>query len=130
MLEGVVSRNRSNDKTHNLAHEKQSYMPQIHRPKAQCDLSMVVSSRIAHSVAYRILFLRIGCCWLDSLLIQYSFRGLVIAIATEFIPLPPLTIVSTMVTWESSQWLGRNIVRSTGKENTRNAWIVVLTVVI
>ena len=45
---------------------------------------------------------------------QYSFRGLRIVIATGFIPVLPLPIVSTIVIWESSQWLGKNIVRSTG----------------
>ena len=33
-----------------------------------------------------------------------------IVIATGFIPLSPLSIVSTMVMSESSQWLGKNIV--------------------
>ena len=45
---------------------------------------------------------------------QYSFRGLMIVIATRFIPLSKLSIDSTMVIWESSQWLGRIIVQSTG----------------
>ena len=31
-------------------------------------------------------------------------------IATGFIPLSTLFVVSTMVIWESSQWLGENIV--------------------
>ena len=44
---------------------------------------------------------------------QYSFPGLMKVIATGFIPLSPLSIVSTMIMWESSQWLGKNIVRST-----------------
>ena len=35
-------------------------------------------------------------------------------LATGFIPLSTLFLVSTMVRWESSQWLGKNIVRSTG----------------
>ena len=37
---------------------------------------------------------------------QYFSRGLMIVIVTVFIPLLPLSIVSTMVMWESSQWLG------------------------
>ena len=54
------------------------------------------------------------CRWFDPRLGQYSFRGWMIAIAIELIPLSPLSIVSTMVMWKSSQWLGKNIVRSTG----------------
>ena len=33
---------------------------------------------------------------------------------TGFIPLSMLSIVSAMVMWESSQWLGKNIVGSIG----------------
>ena len=36
--------------------------------------------------------------WFDPWLGQYSFRGLMIVIATGFIPLSPLSVVSTM--WE------------------------------
>ena len=52
-------------------------------------------------------------------ILKKSVRGLMIFIATGFIPLSPLSlsIVSTMVIWESSQWLGKNIVQSTGKKN-------------
>ena len=57
--------------------------------------------------------LRTGGRWFDPRLGQYSVRGLIV-IATGFIPLPPLSVVSTMVMWESSQWLRKNIVRSTG----------------
>ena len=35
----------------------------------------------------------------------------------------PLSVVSTMVMWKSSQWLGKNIVQSTGQENSMKAWI-------
>ena len=41
--------------------------------------------------------LRTGSRWFDPQLGQYSFRGLTIVIATIFIPLAPLSIVSTMV---------------------------------
>ena len=41
-------------------------------------------------------------------------RGLMKVIDTEFITLSPLSVVSTIVMWESSQWLVKNIVRSTG----------------
>ena len=40
-------------------------------------------------------------------LCRYSCRELMINISTGFIPLP---IVSSMVMWGSSQWLGKNIV--------------------
>ena len=47
-------------------------------------------------------------------------------IATGFIPLSPLSLVSTMVTWKSNQWLGKNIVQSNGRKNSRKALIGVL----
>ena len=44
-----------------------------------------------------------------------SIPGLASTLATGFIPISPLSVVSTMpVKWETSQWLGKNIVRSTG----------------
>ena len=52
--------------------------------------------------------------WFDPRLSQYSFRGLMMVIATGFIPLSMLAIVLTMFTWESSQWLGKKTVWSTG----------------
>ena len=45
---------------------------------------------------------------------QYSFRGSKIVIATGFILLSLLSFVSTTFKWESSQWLGKNNVWSTG----------------
>ena len=51
-----------------------------------------------------------GGRWFDPQLGQYSFQRLMIVIATGVILLSPLSIVSTMVMWESSQWLGKNIV--------------------
>ena len=51
-----------------------------------------------------------GGRWFDPRLAQYSFRELMIVITPEFIPLSPLSVVSTMVTCESSQWLGKNTV--------------------
>ena len=50
----------------------------------------------------------------DPLLGQYSFRGFMIVITTGFIPPSPLSIVSTMFIWESSQLLEENIVRGSG----------------
>ena len=58
--------------------------------------------------------LRTGGRWFDPWFGHYSFRGLMTVIATGFIPLSPLSVVSTMVMWESRQWLGKNIVHSTG----------------
>ena len=52
--------------------------------------------------------------WFDLWLGQYYFQGLMIVVATGFIPLSLLSVGSTTVTWESSQWLGKNTVRSTG----------------
>ena len=42
--------------------------------------------------------------WFDPRLGQYSFRALMTVIATGFISLSSLPVVSTMVRWESSQW--------------------------
>ena len=58
--------------------------------------------------------LRLGGSLFEPRLSQYSFQGLIIVIATGFIPHSPLSIVSTVVMWGSSQWLGKNIVLSTG----------------
>ena len=58
--------------------------------------------------------MRTGERWFDPRLSQYSFQGLMIVIVTGFISLLLLSVVSTMVMWESSQWLGKNIVWSTG----------------
>ena len=55
------------------------------------------------------------------------FRGLMIVIATGLIPLTPLSIVSSMAMLESSLWLGKNIVWSTWKKNSRKEWIVAVT---
>ena len=57
---------------------------------------------------------RPGGRWFDPQLGQYSFRGLMIVIVTGFIPLSALSIVLTVVMWESSQRLEQNIVWSTG----------------
>ena len=75
----------------------------------------------SHSSVGSVQDWRTGGRWFDPRLGQYSFRGLMIVIATEFIPLSPLSAVSAMVMWKSSKWLGKNIVRSTGKKNSRKA---------
>ena len=59
----------------------------------------------SHSSVGSVADLRTGGRWFDPLG-QYSFRGLMIVIATGFIPLSPLSVVSTMAKWESSQCLG------------------------
>ena len=55
--------------------------------------------------------LRTRSRWLDPWLGEDSFRELMIVIATGFIPLSSLSFVSTTIILESSQWLGKNIVR-------------------
>ena len=40
---------------------------------------------------------------------------------TGFLPPSVLSIVSVVVMWESSQWLGKDIVWSTAKKNSRKA---------
>ena len=67
-----------------------------------------------HSSVSSVADLRTGDRWFDPWLGQYSLRGFMIVIVTGFIPLSPLSVVTTMVMWESSQWLGKNIVQSTG----------------
>ena len=65
---------------------------------------------LPHSSVDRVNDLRTGRGrWFVSRLGKYLIRGLMIVI-----PLPRLSVVSTMVMLESSQWLGKNIVRSTG----------------
>ena len=66
-----------------------------------------------HSSVGSIEDLRTGR-WFDPRRCKYSFRGLMIVIATRFTPLSALSVVSTMVMWECSQWLGKSIVRRTG----------------
>ena len=49
---------------------------------------------------------------------QYSLRGLMIVIATGFIPLSPMSVFSTLVMWKSSQRFGKNtglVKRTPGK---------------
>ena len=58
--------------------------------------------------------LRTGGRWFCPRLGQNSFRGLMIVIVTGFTPLSQLSVVSIMVMWESSQWLGKNTVRVSG----------------
>ena len=50
-----------------------------------------------HSPVGSVADLRTGGRWFDDRLGQYSFRRLMIVIAKGFIPLSPLSIVSTMV---------------------------------
>ena len=76
-----------------------------------------------HSLVGCIQNLRTGSRRFDPRLDKLSFQGLIIDIATGFISLSPLSIISTVVIWESSQWLGKNIVRSNSKKNSKKAWI-------
>ena len=80
----------------------------------------IVSSRCSipraepYSSVGSVAYLRTGGRWFVPRLDQHSFRGLMISIETGFILLSPLSVVSTMVMWKSSQWLGKNILRRTG----------------
>ena len=90
----------------------------------------VIATAEPHSSVVSVADLRRGGRWFDIRLGQYSFRRLMIVIATGFIPFSPLSVVSTMVMWESSQWIGNNFVRSTGLKSSRKAWICALAVAI
>ena len=79
-----------------------------------------------HSSVGSVQDLRRGGRWFDPWLGQYYFRGLMIVTATGVIPLSRLSIVLTMVIWESSQWLGRNIVRSTVKKILQESMVAVI----
>ena len=68
--------------------------------------------------------------WFDPWHSQNSFHGSMIIIATGYNPLSYLSIVSVMVMWLSSQWLGNNIMWYTSKKNRRKAWKGALVVVI
>ena len=78
----------------------------------QFDFKYQVPSPIVQSVALRTWEQEVAGSIPDSA--NILLRGLMIVIANGFFPLSPLSVVSTMVMWESSQWLGKNIVRSTG----------------
>ena len=58
--------------------------------------------------------------WFNPQLGHNSFQGLMMIAATGFISLTRLSVVSTTVMRESSQWLGKGFVLSTGK-NLRNS---------
>ena len=66
-----------------------------------------------HSSVGSVADLRTGSLWFDPRLGQHLFRELMIVIATGSIPSSPLSIVSTIVMWKISQWLGKNIMQST-----------------
>ena len=85
-----------------------------HTPKCHCDNHVSLDTAKPHSSAGSVADLRTGGHWFNTHLGQYSFQGLMMVIATGFIPLSPLSIVSTMVMWERSHWLGKNILQSTG----------------
>ena len=73
---------------------------------------IIYSGAEPHSSVGSVADLRTGGRWFDTRSGQYFFRGLMKVIATGFIPLSPLPVVSTMIMWESSQWLEKNIVRN------------------
>ena len=88
---------------------------------------MLVTSAEPHSSVSSVVDLRTGGRWFGP---QTIFFPRIDDSATGFIPLSPLSIVSTMVMWESSQWLGKNILRSTGQKNSRKTWIGTLAAAI
>ena len=66
--------------------------------------SLVLDVPVFNSISVsRVVDLRTGGRWMDPRLGQYAFPGLMIVIAKGFIPLSPLSVVSTNV--ESSHWL-------------------------
>ena len=69
-----------------------------------------------HSSVGSVADLRTGGRWFDPRLGQYSLRGLMIVIATGFIPFSPLSVVSTMVMWENSHPVA-------GKEYCAKYWL-------
>ena len=76
--------------------------------------------------------LRAGDSWFDPWLGQYSFRGFMILIVTGFIPLLPLSTVSTLFQWlcgKAASGLER-IFGSTGLKNSRRSWIGTLDAMI
>ena len=73
------------------------------------DISLTFISGRAklHSSVGSIVDLRTGGRWLDPQLGQYSLRGLMIVIATGFIPLSPRSIVLKMVHGKAASGLER-----------------------
>ena len=60
-----------------------------------------------HSSVGTVQDLRTGGRWFDPTLGQYSYQGLMIVIATGFIPLSPLSVVSTTVCGKAASGLER-----------------------
>ena len=75
-------------------------------------------STLTQSVAYRTGEQEVAAS-ITSSANNFFYLRLMTVIATGFIPLSLLTIVSTIVMWESSQWPGKNIVRSAGLKKTQ-----------
>ena len=61
---------------------------------------------------------------------QIAVQGMMTVMATGFLPSSSLVIEMMMVILESSNWLGKIIVRSTGKKNFRKTWIGALAAAI
>ena len=66
--------------------------------------------------------------WFDPRTISVGLLMTVDAIG--LIPLSPLTYVSTMVLWESSQWHVKNIMWNTGKRTSRKLLVSALAAAI
>ena len=83
-----------------------------------------------HSSVGSVADLRTGGHFIDPRLGQYSFRGLMIVIATGFIPLAPLSVVSIMVKWGKQPVAWKEYFAEYWLKNSRKAWIVALATVI
>ena len=81
-------------------------MPQYNR-NTKCKYTAKIGFAEPHSSVDSVANLRTGGSRFDPRLGQYSFRGLMIVAVTGLIPLSPLSVISTMVMWKSSQWLER-----------------------
>ena len=68
----------------------------------------------SHSSVGSFVDLRTGGYWFDPRLDQYFFLRIDDSHWDRTHPLLPLSIVLTVVVWESIQWLGKNIVQGTG----------------
>ena len=90
----IMKIHSTRDQTHNHHVSSLTHSPLSHPRRAPLAQP--------HSSVGSIQHLRTGGCWFDPRLGQYSLRGLMMVFATGFIPLSPLSVVSTMVMWESS----------------------------
>ena len=86
----------------------------------QCFSSISWPSYIAQWVAY---WIRTGGRWFDPQLGQYSFQGLMIVIATGFIPLKRCPLFQRWLHGKAASGLERMMCRVLVKNELRKAWI-------